>query len=310
MKYFTTISAILAVAACCLFSSSAAANSSFADINEHWAKEYIMELYKNGAVTGMDDGLFHPDENITNAQLITMLIRNRFGEIEPVDEKWYSGYMDFALQNGIITDFETEFPDTAITRQSTARIVHELLLNAYNEQDDANWQDAEALSDLYSCHTCVMHIAQVYIKGIMDGRDDGAFHLTDTLTRAEAAAVAMRIIDPSLRNIPSGSGIISDTISATEADELMKNGAILIDVRRTEEYNSGHIKGSISIPVTDIEDNVSSAMKGIKSDAIIIVYCRTGTNSHRAVKRLNEAGYNNVYDLGGIENGEYELVAE
>lgn len=310
MKYFTRISAILTVAACCSFGSSAAANTSFADINEHWAQEYIMDLYENGAITGMDDGLFHPDESITNAQLVTMLIRNRYGEMKPVNENWYSGYMDFALQNGIITDFETEFPDTAITRQSTARIVHELLLKAYNEQDDANWQDAEALSDLYSCHTCVMHIAQVYIKGIMEGREDGAFHLTDTLTRAEAAAVAMRIIDPSLRNAPPSSGTISGTISAVQADELMKSGAILIDVRRTEEYNSGHIKGSISIPVTDIEDNVSAAMDGIKCDAIIIVYCRTGTNSHRAATRLNEAGYNNVYDLGGIENGEYELVTE
>lgn len=310
MKNIITAAAAVTTAVCCTVFSVPVQALQFPDIEGHWAKEYIQALVERNTIEGMDDGLFHPEKYVTNAQFVTMLIKSRYGEIAQDEGSWYSGYMDFALQNGIISDLEMEFPDNAITRQSAARIIHELLLKAYNEPDEDNWQDAEVLPDLYSCHTCVMHIAQVYVKGIMTGRDDGAFHLTDTLTRAEAAAVVMRVIEPSLRVKPDGTDVVSNTISIKKAMELVNDGAILIDVRNSDDYSLGHIKGSISVPINYIESDTAAAMSGISSDSTVIVYCRMGTNSRRAASILKNAGYNNVYDLGGIENGDYELVTE
>lgn len=310
MKNMITAAAAVTAAVCCSVLSVPVQAAQFPDIEGHWAEEYIQELAERNVIEGMDDGLFHPEESVTNSQFVTMLIKSRYGEMTQGEGSWYSVYMDFALQNGIISDLETEFPGNAITRQSVARIIHELLLKACNEPDEDNWQDAEVLPDLYSCHTCVMHIAQVYVKGIMTGRDDGAFHLTDTLTRAEAAAVIMRVIEPSLRVKPDRSNNVPDTISIEKAMDLVNGGAIIIDVRNPDDYSLGHIKGSVSIPINYIESDVSSAMRGINSDSTIIVYCRMGTNSRRAVSILKNAGYNNVYDLGGIENSDYELVTE
>lgn len=249
-------------------------------------------------------------KTVTNAQFVAMLIKSRYGTIESEGEHWYSGYMDYALREGIITDLENEFPDAAITRQSTARVIHEMLKKAYDEEDDENWTAAESLADLYDCHTCVMHVAQVYVKGIMTGSGDGLFHGSDMLTRAQAAVIIMRLIDPSLRTPPKQSTEGDSLITPEIAFELMKKGAVLVDVRSADDYAAGHIKGSISMPIDNILSNPQSAFRRIGSDSTIIVYCRRGTNSRRAVRILGEAGYTSVYNLGGIEEREYDLTTE
>ena len=47
------------------------------------------------------------------------------------------------------------------------------------EEDESDWSAAERLQDLYSCHVCLNHIAQVYVKGIMGGRREDLFDHTD-----------------------------------------------------------------------------------------------------------------------------------
>lgn len=267
-------------------------------------------LAERGAVKRMGDEFFRLTETVTNAQLVSMLIKNRYGAMEPVNEHWYSGYMDHALRNGIISDLENEFPDAAITRQSAARVVHEMLRKAYQEADDENWTVAEALADLYDCHTCVMHVAQVYVKGIMTGGGDGLFHGSDTLTGAQAEAILMRLIEPSLRTPPKQSADSNSLITVEMAFERMENGAVLVDVRDADDYAAGHIKGSISIPMDNIILNPRAAFGGIGPGNTIIVYCRRGTKSRRVARILGEAGYTSVYDLGGIENGAYDLTTE
>ena len=247
---------------------------------------------------------------VTNAQFTEMLIKNRYGVMEPVDEHWYSGYMTYALKNGIISDSEHEFPNAAVTRQAAARLVHQMLIKSYNEQDGENWTAAEALADLYDCHTCVMHIAQVYVKGIMTGCGDGLFHGSDSLTHAQAEDIIRRLADASLRTPPKSDADGGSLITAELAHELMKNGAVLIDVRPADNYAAGHIRGSISLPMENILSNPRAAFDKIGHDDTVIVYCRRGTQSRRAVMILGEAGYDRVYDLGGIENGGYELISE
>lgn len=86
------------------------------------------------------------------------------------------------------------------------------------------------------------------------------------------------------------------------AVELMKNEHILIDVRTKEEYESGHIKGSINIPL-DIIKSVN-----YDKDKVLIVYCRSGRRSKMAADILLELGYKNVYDLGSITSWQGDIV--
>ena len=90
-------------------------------------------------------------------------------------------------------------------------------------------------------------------------------------------------------------------ITGKDAYTMFQNGAIIIDVRTKEEYELEHISGAINIPTDQID---SGKIKNILSsyDSNIIVYCRSGARSKSAANILIELGYNNVYDLGSINN--------
>lgn len=93
-------------------------------------------------------------------------------------------------------------------------------------------------------------------------------------------------------------------ISYMDAKEMIINdGAILLDVRQEDEYNLNHINGALNVALSDInEDSIKDVASS--KDNIIIVYCQSGNRSSQAVLKLNALGYNNVYDLGSINNWE------
>jgi len=80
---------------------------------------------------------------------------------------------------------------------------------------------------------------------------------------------------------------------------------VLLDVRTVEEYDSGHIPGSILIPLDILEQEIEGVLPDKNQE--IIVYCRSGRRSKNAVNTLITMGYKNVYDLGGILDWPYEI---
>ncbi|MEY3593561.1 MAG: hypothetical protein RL041_533 [Bacteroidota bacterium] len=77
--------------------------------------------------------------------------------------------------------------------------------------------------------------------------------------------------------------------------ELIKQGAIVLDVRSKGEYQGGHIKGSINIPV----DVLSSNLGKLKKDKTIITCCASGMRSASAKSILQSNGFANVHNGGG-----------
>ncbi|WP_428657718.1 rhodanese-like domain-containing protein [Runella sp.] len=77
--------------------------------------------------------------------------------------------------------------------------------------------------------------------------------------------------------------------------DLIKQGAIILDVRSKGEFQSGHIKGSVNIPVDTLKNNLSK----LKKDKPIITCCASGMRSASAKSILKSNGYNEVYNGGG-----------
>ena len=96
------------------------------------------------------------------------------------------------------------------------------------------------------------------------------------------------------------------TISSLEAIDMMNNEKdyVIIDVRTIEEYSDGHIEGAVNIPLDDINDIVNLYDK----DKLIMIYCRSGNRSNKAANILDDLGYRNVYDFGGINTWPNDLV--
>lgn len=75
-------------------------------------------------------------------------------------------------------------------------------------------------------------------------------------------------------------------------------GALLVDVRNEFEFNSGHIPGSVCLPLSRILQDAELELPD--KSAPIFVYCQSGARSARSAKLLALLGYENVTDLGGI----------
>ncbi len=97
-------------------------------------------------------------------------------------------------------------------------------------------------------------------------------------------------------------------ITQEEAKEMMKadGGHIIVDVRRQDEYDSGHIPDAILIPNESIGTEKPKELPNL--DQIILIYCRSGRRSKEASQKLADMGYTHIYEFGGIIDWTGEVV--
>lgn len=75
------------------------------------------------------------------------------------------------------------------------------------------------------------------------------------------------------------------------------DGAVLLDVRTPDEYRQGHIPGSKNVPLQSI-DKVTVMINNKATP--IFVHCLSGSRSRQAAAILQQMGYTNVKNIGGI----------
>ncbi len=84
---------------------------------------------------------------------------------------------------------------------------------------------------------------------------------------------------------------------------LERDGCFLVDVRDPEELAEGKIPKSILIPAEHLAEKLS----GMRKDAPLVLYCRSGRRSRAAAEALAAAGYSDVRNLsGGLEAWQQE----
>ncbi len=101
----------------------------------------------------------------------------------------------------------------------------------------------------------------------------------------------------------------SNIIEPDEAKTMLAsdNSIVLLDVRTQEEYDEEHIAGSVLIPLHTLEQTLKSSYPEL--DTTFIIYCRSGNRSADALDIMQAMGYENVYDLGGIQDWPYETIS-
>ena len=76
---------------------------------------------------------------------------------------------------------------------------------------------------------------------------------------------------------------------------LMQQGAQIVDVRTKAEYNGGHIRGSVNIPLNNLSNHYSS----LKKNKPVITCCASGVRSAQAKNILEANGFAEVHNGGG-----------
>lgn len=76
----------------------------------------------------------------------------------------------------------------------------------------------------------------------------------------------------------------------SELEKVIKEGAFLVDVREPFEFDEGHVKGSVNIPLNQIPEQ----LEAFANKETIVVFCRSGNRSGMAKKILESNGFKNV----------------
>lgn len=109
--------------------------------------------------------------------------------------------------------------------------------------------------------------------------------------------------------VAGGGSVNYKMVSMSEGLEIAKKNpdAIIVDVRREDEYKAGHIPGAVLLTMETISAETAAKVLPDKSK-MILVYCRSGRRSKIAAQTLSELGYTNLIEFGGIldYNGKIE----
>ena len=145
----------------------------------------------------------------------------------------------------------------------------------------------------------------------MEGRNHNRLHLTGKGTAMVLLSVALLLAGctasaqtPDAPTTKSG----YRQIDQETAKQMMAqdDGHVVVDVRRIDEYESGHIPGAICIPNESIDTAQPEELPNLNQ--IVLIYCRSGTRSKQAAEKLGKMGYVNLYEFGGIIDWTGEVV--
>ncbi|HHW67583.1 MAG: hypothetical protein PWP07_1131 [Epulopiscium sp.] len=168
--------------------------------DHHWAKEAITTVVDHDIAKGYEDGSFKPENKVTKAEFMTMLIRSTDHKLTKKnnEDHWFvkQGYFDAAKKMKLVSeaDYGTNFSklkyDDTLTRDEMAAMVGNFLkyLGYTNSVgQNFNFSDAKNIQ-----HKKELGIAFYY--SILSGYPDRTFRPSGKVTRAEAAAIITKLL--------------------------------------------------------------------------------------------------------------------
>lgn len=168
----------------------------FTDTKGHWAEKSILELVQKGSINGYPDGTFKPDNKITRAEFVSLIVKafnlkEQVGkEFADTKNHWAKTAIATATSQGIVNGYsDTTFgPDDAISREQMAAIIIRAAqislvaqVTTYTDNSEISDWAKEAISTANS-------------KGLLNGYEDGKIKPKGNTTRAEAATVILRAL--------------------------------------------------------------------------------------------------------------------
>jgi len=172
----------------------------FTDIQGHWAEADIKYLFENGIVTGRTLTLFAPEDNVTRAEFVTLIIRmlarsktayaNEYADVSK--DAWYAENIATALSLGLISKDVNFRPNDLITREEMVKIA----VNAYAlgknlpEAGETSFADNDQIAPWAKAY-----VSRGVSLGFVKGMSDGSFAPKKNTTRAESAVIIKRISD-------------------------------------------------------------------------------------------------------------------
>ncbi|MBC7324496.1 MAG: S-layer homology domain-containing protein, partial [Moorella sp. (in: Bacteria)] len=179
----------------------------FEDLSGHWAEDEIRRLSARHVVNGVGDSHFEPEGTATRAQCAAMLVRAlglpqvppeevKFGDVSAVS--WYAGSVGAAVRSGIVkgTSDTTFSPDRSITRAELAVMASRILSDRTGKAAVDSGEILGEYQDAGKVPAWAQDgMAAAVDAGIVEGRGSGTLAPDAPVTRAEASAIILRLLE-------------------------------------------------------------------------------------------------------------------
>ncbi|MEG1311599.1 MAG: N-acetylmuramoyl-L-alanine amidase [Romboutsia sp.] len=170
-------------------------NVVFNDIDNHWAKNEILDFVSKGYINGYGDGTFKPDNSITRAEFVKVLNKvfgftkvgqENFTDVNESD--WYYNDVCIGINAGYINGYEdnTFKPNQQISREEACKIISTVL----DLKGDGNlaFKDSSEISDWAK-----QYVDALSDNNIINGYEDNTFRPHNNMTRAESVTILSRV---------------------------------------------------------------------------------------------------------------------
>ena len=97
-------------------------------------------------------------------------------------------------------------------------------------------------------------------------------------------------------------------VSEEIARQHLANGALVIDVRSPEEFQSGRVPNAINIPLGELKEKLPARVKDMNQ--VLLLHCLSGGRSGIAQQQLKAMGYSNVFNLGSLARAKSIVEAQ
>ena len=195
------------------FTAERSYTGQFADVPASaWYYDNVKTAYELGLVNGSSDTTYAPDDNITVAEVQTIVARIHAtyhgNTIAPAEGAWYAPYVEYCMEHidreicsmAYMLDGNTVMADTPASRTYFAYLMYAAL--PADEYTKINTIPDDSLLDVKNLNFtgAEERIYALYRAGILTGNDEyGTFNPDTNITRAEVAAIIARMIDPAQR---------------------------------------------------------------------------------------------------------------
>ena len=226
--------------------------ASFSDTGSHWSNQYVDYMAKKAIIAGYGDGTFKPDNKVSRAEFIKMLVETFgltavgpfvYNDVKETD--WFYPYIGKAAAQGFLIPGSNYLdPNGQLTRaEAAALLVRYLDLPADMTVATNYYPDYNTISSIYRTY-----VLQATAAGLFKGYEDGAFRPNNTLTRAEAMTILYRaagsIYNESARGIDEGAN--TENAVVTKAGVNVSDANLRGNVIISEGAESGTVMFSNS----------------------------------------------------------------
>lgn len=203
-KRFLAGAMSIALAVTMLSTTAFAASVKFTDVpSSHWASTSISKMADKGIMSGIGNNLFAPSQQLSNAEFITMLVRQFYSDKMGAEGgTWYAPFMAAAKSANILTGTNVTAEGT-INRYDMAQLMYNVL--KAEGITTSSLSDTSKVADWASVPSTYQDAVSVcYNMGMLTGVDSkGTFNGTGVMDRAQAAVVMSRLIEVCSGGMPS-----------------------------------------------------------------------------------------------------------